>query len=246
MAAWSLVKVAPDLGKSGKTNNGGPWQSIFLTFISKAQEAIGETINYLSEPRELKPFRFLNSAISLCGERLCPVLQHSWGIRGQRPELFSPCRFISHNMEMAEKLMMLRHEHRRHHAEHLTGTPSFNCQVLHQHHPNYTVKNTEIGWRDGLVVKSIHSQLLIICFLAPTWGASQQLLTLVLGNLMSFSGFFSYQHTCGVRTDIHAITLAHIYDKIDKNSWVSKKKEHWYLQQLVNMTQGHGTSRWQR
>lgn len=160
MAAWSLVTVAPDLGKSGKTNNGGSRQSIFLTFISKVQEAIGETMNYLSEPRERKPFRLLNNAIPLCGERLCPVLQQSWGTRGQRPELFSPCRFISHTVEMAAKLMMLRHEHRKHHAELVTGTPSFNRQVLHQHHPNYTVKNTKTRWRDGLVVKSIRSQLL--------------------------------------------------------------------------------------
>ena len=74
------------------------------------------------------------------------------------------------------------------------------------------------------MAKTIHSQLLIVCFLAPTWGGSQQLLTLVPGNLMSFSGFCSYQHTCGVQRDIHTITLAHIYDKIDKNSWISKKK----------------------
>lgn len=151
MAAWSPVTTAPDLGKSGKTNIVGRWQSIFLTFISKAQEAIEETMNYLSEPRQCKPFRCLNNAIPLCGERLHPVLQHNWGSRGQRPKLFSPRSFIRCAVEMTAIVNDADARTPRAPCRALCRRSFIQSPALHQHYPNSSQERPDRvdRWRSG-------------------------------------------------------------------------------------------------
>lgn len=203
----------------------GPRQSIFLTFISKAQEAIGETMNYLSEPRSVSLLGFWTMPYPSVGKDC--VLFYS---TAEAPEAKGQSSSLPAGLSAILGKWQWSWWCRGRNTE---GTMLGTSQALLHLIARYFISPIPITQSRTLRQAGEMDRWLrvFICnFLqffpsTPTWGGSQQLLTLVPGKLLSFSGFCSYQHTCGIQIDIHTIALAHIYDKIDKNSWISKKKE---------------------